>query len=127
MDAFHVQGRALDLEVDSYYSNITGFIHGDAIFNNITLPLTGLDEAISWRDETINLMTGVNTTNITDKLGSWHWHESTQVAISVLEKSPLGSSLSSSPSGPINLIHVRFIYESYYFLSLIFCHREELN
>ena len=107
MDLFHIQGHVLDPEVDSYYSNVTGFIHGDAAFTNITLPSLASNDAIGWKHEAEKFMTGVNTTNMTEKLGTWHWDTTTKVAISVLEKNPAVNSAPSVPSGPITLIRVR--------------------
>ena len=107
MDAFHIQGNVLDPDLESYYSNVTGFIHGDALFSNITLSsLESNESSVRWKYEAETLMSGVNTTNMTAKLGSWNWESSTKVALSVLEKSPLGIDSSLFPSGPIVLIHV---------------------
>ena len=107
MDAFHIQGNVLDPDLESYYSNVTGFIHGDALFSNITLSsLESNESSVRWKHEAETLMSGVNTTNMTTKLGSWNWESSTKVALSVLEKNPLGIDSSLFPSGPIVLIHV---------------------
>lgn len=50
-------------------------------------------------------MAGVNTTNITERLGTWNWNTSTKVALSVIEKKPPEVILSNL-SSPIALIHV---------------------
>lgn len=94
--------------MDSYYSNITGFIHGDAVFSNITLLSLASNETLAsgWKQEAESLMSGVNTTNITDKLGSWNWAASTKAALSVLEKLPPSSNAPSFENGQIALIHV---------------------
>ncbi|KAF8967642.1 hypothetical protein BDZ97DRAFT_1802585 [Flammula alnicola] len=107
MDAFHVQGNILDPTRESYYSNVTGFIHGDAAFTNITLSSLASNETFRWKHEAENFMAGINTTNITERLGSWDWAASTKVALSVLEKDPPGIEQSSFSTSPIALIHGR--------------------
>ncbi|KJA28091.1 hypothetical protein HYPSUDRAFT_34432 [Hypholoma sublateritium FD-334 SS-4] len=108
LDALHIQGNVLDSDFESYYSNVTGFIHGDAMFSNITLSsLESNESSVRWKHEAETLMSGVNTTNMTGKLGSWNWDSSTKVALSVLEKSSPGIDSSLFPSGPIVLIHGR--------------------
>lgn len=111
MDALHIQGNVLDSDFESYYSNITGFIHGDALFSNITLSsLESNESSVRWKHEAEALMNGVNTTNMSGKLGSWNWNSSAKVALSVLEKSSPGVDSLSFPSGPIVLIHVSSIF-----------------
>ncbi|KDR80565.1 hypothetical protein GALMADRAFT_61277 [Galerina marginata CBS 339.88] len=107
LDIFHIKGSLLDPSRESYYSNITGFIHGDSEFTNITLPSLELNDTIPWRQEAQNIMAGLNTTNITEKLGSWNWNTSTKVALSVVEKKPLGMDQTPMVSSSIALVHGR--------------------
>jgi hypothetical protein len=106
-DAFNIKGSLLDPTLDSYHSNITGFIHGDAAFTNITSTSLALNETIDWRHEAMNFMATANMTNMTEKLGSWNWNSSTKVALSVVEKKPQPSDQFPSSAIPIALVHVR--------------------
>ena len=107
LDVFGIQGGLLDASKDSYYPNITGFIHGDAEFTNITLPSLAINETLPWIREAKQFMAHVNTTNITDKLGSWDWVASTKIALSFVEKKPLEPHPASLRSDPVALVHVR--------------------
>ncbi|PPR03221.1 hypothetical protein CVT26_008069 [Gymnopilus dilepis] len=106
LEAFHVKGRPLDPNQESYYSNITGFIHGDAEYTNISLSSLSLNNTLSWRPLAQNFMAGANTTNMTEKLGSWHWNTSTKAALSVVEKRPPEAEKLSSPDS-MALVHGR--------------------
>ena len=107
MDAFNIKGSLLDPTLDSYHSNITGFIHGDAEFTNITSNSLALNETITWRHEAMNFMATANMTNMTEKLGSWNWNSSTKVALSVVEKKPQPSGQLPFSATLIALVHVR--------------------
>lgn len=54
----------------------------------------------------MNFMADANTTNITEKLGSWSWNTSTKVALSVVEKRSSEVDNGSISSTPIALVHV---------------------
>ncbi|KAF8159628.1 hypothetical protein B0H34DRAFT_704239 [Crassisporium funariophilum] len=108
LDAFQLQGSILDPVHHSYYSNITGFIHGNAKLSNITLPTLTHNDTIHWRQQAEQYMIGVNTTTLPERLGSWNWTASTKVALSVVEKKPLGGTEQHMhPSSPITLVHGR--------------------
>ncbi len=62
----------LDPLVQSYYSNITGFIRGTASFRNFTSELV---PALEW-----------NETEVAQKLGRWNWSATNKVAMSLLSR-----------------------------------------
>ncbi|PPQ90771.1 hypothetical protein CVT25_010160 [Psilocybe cyanescens] len=107
LETFHVKGSLLDPHVESYYPNITGFIHGNAEFTNITFPSLALNDTLPWRHLAQNVMAGVNTTNITEKLGTWSWSTSTKVALSVVEKKTPDSGMSNELINSMALVHGR--------------------
>ncbi|KAK1222123.1 hypothetical protein PQX77_015051 [Marasmius sp. AFHP31] len=84
----------LDPLVSSFYPNLTGFLHGDAKFCNIT-PEALDGTSYSWTPLALQYMedTPVNgTTNyteVTNKLGTWNWTVPEEVAISLVEKEPI--------------------------------------
>jgi len=62
----------LDPLVQSYYSNITGFVRGNASFRNFTSELV---PALEW-----------NETEVAQKLGRWNWSATNKVAMSLLSR-----------------------------------------
>ncbi|KAG5654198.1 hypothetical protein H0H81_006231 [Sphagnurus paluster] len=106
LDIFNIQGSVLDPYKASYYSNITGFIHGSSNFHNITSTALLDNITVPWSSATQTYMTGINETEIGDRLGAWNWTASEKVALSVVEKLPRhmnGSTLSDT----IALVHGR--------------------
>jgi hypothetical protein len=95
LDEFHIQGRVLDPSVESYYPNITGYVHGDVAFTNIT----------TWKDHASQLMKDVNITGIESRLGSWDWNTTNKISLSVMEKPPPDSDVFDWTS--LSFIHVR--------------------
>lgn len=107
LDVFQLQGEVLDGSKYSYYPNITGFIHGDAEFRNITLASLASNKTLPWKQQAEEFMAQVNTTNITDRLGSWNWTASTKIALSLVEKKPLEQDSVLLQTDPVALVHVR--------------------
>ncbi|KAJ7581470.1 hypothetical protein C8J56DRAFT_960123 [Mycena floridula] len=85
-------GFKLDPLKASYYSNITGFIHGAAHFHNISeAALPTLNHSLPWKSAAELYMNGSNTTNMMEpleRIGSWNWTASEQVSLSVVERAP---------------------------------------
>jgi transmembrane E3 ubiquitin-protein ligase len=106
LDVFGIQGGLLDTSKDSYYPNITGFIHGDAAFRNLTVPSLASDETLPWKQQAKEFMAHVNTTNMTDRLGSWNWTATTKIALSFVEKKPLEPHSTLLQTYPVALVHV---------------------
>ncbi|KAF8817515.1 hypothetical protein BYT27DRAFT_7199045 [Phlegmacium glaucopus] len=107
LDVFEIQGGILDASKYSYYPNITGFIHGDAEFRNITLPSLASNETVPWKHQAAQFMAQIDTTNITDRLGSWNWSASTKIALSLVEKKPSEQHSALLQTDPIALVHGR--------------------
>ena len=103
---FQIIAPSLDPSVASYYPNITGFIHGDAVFHNITPPHTsGLSLKPPWIDAAEKLMADLNMTKLVESIGTWNWSASRKLALSVVEKTPVGQNFSQE----IALVHVRLV------------------
>jgi transmembrane E3 ubiquitin-protein ligase len=86
---FKIFGPPIDSSRASYYPNITGFIHGDAVFHNITPShISGHNPKPPWSDATESLMHGVNITKLAESIGTWDWSASRKLALSVVEKKP---------------------------------------
>ena len=106
LETFHVQGGPLDPNQESYYSNITGFIHGNAVFTNITLSALQDNHTVPWKHHAERLMKDVNTTGMGVRLGSWAWNTSTKLSLSVVEKHTLELQQPSFIPPLVTLIHV---------------------
>ena len=89
MNAFIPPGTRVDPNKASYYTNITGFIRGDLSFHNISLP--SLPMSNSWETYARSMMNGTNMTEVTERANSWNWTGSDRVALSVVEKDPMGT------------------------------------
>ncbi|KAF5383788.1 hypothetical protein D9615_003714 [Tricholomella constricta] len=106
LDTFNIQGRVLDPHEASYYSNVTGFIHGSSNFHNITPSALADNTSSAWNSAAQIYMTGINETEIVDRLGTWNWTASDRLALSVVEKLPThvnGTTISDA----IALVHGR--------------------
>ncbi|KAF9266758.1 hypothetical protein L218DRAFT_921385 [Marasmius fiardii PR-910] len=87
------QNDTIDSRISSYYPNITGFLHGEAKYYNLSLE--SLDQSSLPWTPLARLYTGNapnnetrNVSEIADKLGSWNWTFPDEIAISVVEKEP---------------------------------------
>ena len=105
---FNIFGPPLDPNQSSYYSNITGFVHGEAKFHNITPAyISNSSPRQPWSDLAEKLMADVNMTNVTDLVGTWNWSASHKVALSVVEKKLPQTFQENTFSDDLILIHVR--------------------
>ncbi|KAG7093495.1 hypothetical protein E1B28_007171 [Marasmius oreades] len=98
----------IDPRVSSYYPNITGFLHGEVKYHNLSqesLERSSFPWVPSARLYVDN--TSINQTRngseVALKLGSWNWTAPEEIAISVVEKEPLYT----YANHPISLIHGR--------------------
>jgi len=97
----------LNRNLASYYLNITGFIHGDATFHNVTpLHLSNNRSKEPWSNLAENLMVGVNMTDVNEKTGTWNWSASNKVTLSVVEKKPQYANGTPTVSDDMVLVHV---------------------
>ncbi|KAG5643798.1 hypothetical protein DXG03_009621 [Asterophora parasitica] len=106
LETFEIQGNVLDPNQASYYSNLTGFIHGSSNFHNITPTALADNTSTPWNSAAQKYMVGFNETAIEERLGTWNWTASDKLAISIVEKLPThvnGTTLSDT----IALVHGR--------------------
>ena len=83
--AFLPFGRELDPAHGSYYSNMTGFWHGDVQPHNLTALNTTVQNS-PWRHLFEQFMTTTNLSKIPDLLGPWNWTRSNKVTLNVGDK-----------------------------------------
>ncbi|KAG6850568.1 hypothetical protein H0H93_011767 [Arthromyces matolae] len=106
LDDFDIQGSILNPQDASYYSNVTGFIHGAAHYHNITPSALSNNASAPWNSHAQAYMAGANETAILEVFGGWNWTATDKMALSVVEKLPTyanGSTLSDT----ISLVHGR--------------------
>lgn len=109
LETFHVQGKKLDPAQESYFPNITGFIHGNLDFRNISLPALAALSNDSDKPFLETYMVDFNTTEMTERLGKWNWTTSDKVAFSVREKPATTVQQVVDSSADLALIHVCYI------------------
>ena len=83
--AFLQYGRELDPLHGSYYSNMTGYWHGDAALHNLTT-LNASEQAAPWRSLSEQFILPTNLTAIADMLGPWNWTRTNKVTLNVGDK-----------------------------------------
>ncbi|GLB43245.1 putative ring finger [Lyophyllum shimeji] len=106
VEDFGIQGKILDPHQASYYSNVTGSIHGSSHFYNIT-PSTLVDNATApWKSDARAYMAAANETEIVERIGTWNWTASDKVQLSVVEKLPTHAN-GTMISDTIALVHGR--------------------
>ncbi|KAL0955123.1 hypothetical protein HGRIS_004036 [Hohenbuehelia grisea] len=109
MQSFLLPSVELDPERSSYFPNITGFIHGDSKFHNIT-PYHLVNESSSndpWIPHAKAFTGAENMTDIVERIGSWNWTASEKVALSLVEKVSSPSELYPFEDTGIALVHGR--------------------
>ncbi|EJF60599.1 hypothetical protein BD309DRAFT_958957 [Dichomitus squalens] len=83
--AFLPFGLELDPKQGSYYSNLTGFWHGDLQLHNLT-SLNATEKTSPWRHLAEQWMLTTNLSEIPERLGSWNWTRSNKVTLNVGDK-----------------------------------------
>ena len=97
----------------SYYSNITGFVHGPLTMYNLTtyaiaanesssspspppidnpkaeIPLSEPPQTPSWAHLTAPFLGAYNSTDAIERIGTWNWSRPAELALRVLEKRPI--------------------------------------
>ncbi|KAF8631897.1 hypothetical protein AX15_002157 [Amanita polypyramis BW_CC] len=86
LEAFDIQGRRLNPEQESYFPNITGFIHGKLRYYNISLPTLKSPGDVPEKSLLETYISGFNLTEMEGRLGKWNWAASNNVAFSIVEK-----------------------------------------
>ncbi|KAF8636386.1 hypothetical protein AX17_003568 [Amanita inopinata Kibby_2008] len=107
LEAFQVQGRELDPDQESYFPNITGFIHGNLEYHNISLPALSTSTGLPERSLLESYMASASVAEMEGKLGEWNWSTSDKVAFSVIEKPATTMQKNVSLSKEMALIHGR--------------------
>ncbi|KAL1942983.1 hypothetical protein VTO73DRAFT_4654 [Trametes versicolor] len=85
VEAFLPFGSEIDPKQGSYYSNMTGFWHGDTQLHNLTA-LNASEAASSWRHLSEQFLLPVNLSAIPDLLGPWNWTATNKLSLSVGDK-----------------------------------------
>ncbi|OSD00125.1 hypothetical protein PYCCODRAFT_1453440 [Trametes coccinea BRFM310] len=85
VNAFLEFGSELDPNQGSYYTNLTGFWHGDLDFHNLT-SLNSSEAASNWRHLSEQFLLTTNLSAIPDLLGPWNFTRSNKVTLSVGDK-----------------------------------------
>jgi transmembrane E3 ubiquitin-protein ligase len=78
------EGGILNPSQYTYYQNITGFIHGNTQYYNIS-PLVE-DTAVSWKGAANDFMHDFNMTVAAEEIDKWNWAASEMVSISIGER-----------------------------------------
>ncbi|KAG9309577.1 hypothetical protein JVU11DRAFT_10558 [Chiua virens] len=86
--SFVPYGPKLDRTHGSYFPNTTGFIRGSLDFYNIT-PHSLETTNASWKSQAQSFMSEANLTELSDKLGSWNWSATRNLAWSVVDRGPV--------------------------------------
>lgn len=85
VEAFLSFGSEIDPKQGSYYSNMTGFWHGDTHLHNLTA-LNASEAASSWRYLSEQFLLPVNLSAIPNLLGPWNWTATNKLSLSVGDK-----------------------------------------
>lgn len=81
-------GSRLNPQWASYFSNVTGFVHGEIDFFNITLPSLG-SANYPWRTQAETFMGDSNMTELVSHFGSWNWTGSDKISWSIMDRAPI--------------------------------------
>ncbi|KAH9855277.1 hypothetical protein C2E23DRAFT_815072 [Lenzites betulinus] len=83
--AFMTFGSEIEPHRGSYYSNMTGFWHGEVQSHNLT-SLNVSEATSSWMHLSEQFMLPVNLTTVPDLLGPWNWTRSNKLSLSMGDK-----------------------------------------
>ncbi|EMD38757.1 hypothetical protein CERSUDRAFT_92794 [Gelatoporia subvermispora B] len=83
---FMTFGSTLDPLKASYYTNITGFWHGDVRLHNLTSAANTSNGTEAWRPFADELLTGANETELGERGAEWNWDTTGTISISVGDK-----------------------------------------
>ena len=109
VSAFLPLGVELDSKRGSYYSNMTGFWHGDLQLHNLT-DLNATEEVAPWRHLSEQWMLASNLTAIPERLGPWNWTRSDKVTLNVGDKRVPFKQKGGDEARNVAIIHVSSIY-----------------
>ncbi|KAI0726059.1 hypothetical protein C8Q72DRAFT_998682 [Fomitopsis betulina] len=106
VNSFLDLGPVLDPDMASYYTNLTGFWHGEIDFHNLT-SLSANDSTAEWRSAANDFIMQTNMTQLPDLLGTWKWATTEKLSISVGDKVVANQTLPQDVSEDISIIHGR--------------------
>jgi len=106
VDSFVDFGPVLDPDVGSYYTNLTGFWHGEVDFHNLT-SLSANDSSLPWSSLANDFVSHTNATLLPELLGSWNWAATDKLSISVGDKIIMNQTLPNYISEDVAIIHGR--------------------
>jgi hypothetical protein len=110
VESFMSFGSRLNSQWASYFSNVTGFAHGEIDFFNITPP--SLESATyPWRAHAETFMGDANMTNLVGHFGSWNWTGSDKISWSIMDRAPINV---KGVTEKIAMVHVSCFH---YFIS----------
>lgn len=78
-------GSRLDPLRASYYSNLTGFWHGELQLQNLT-SVNSSEPIPTWRHLADDFVSKLNKSALPERLGDWNWTRSTKVSMSLGDK-----------------------------------------
>ena len=99
-------GPVLDPDMGSYYTNLTGFWHGEIDVHNLT-SLSTNDSISEWSSAATDFVSHTNMTELPELLGTWKWGATEKLSLSVGDKIVVNQTLPQNVSGDISIIHVR--------------------
>jgi hypothetical protein len=82
---------------------VTGFIHGASQFYNISPPV---NDSIPWKSLAEAYTDRINMTSAIEQLSGWNWNSTKKVALSLVEKKPVGADGKALSSSGLALVHV---------------------
>ena len=116
-------GAELDPMRGSYYSNMTGFWHGDLQLHNLT-SLNSTEEKAPWRPFAEQWMLASNLTAIPERLVPWNWTRSNKVTLNVGDKRVPFKGKEGNETRNVAIIHVSSILHP---CGLLFRHDAEIG
>ena len=111
VSAFIPFGVELDPKRGSYYSNMTGFWHGDLQLHDRTA-LIATEEVAPWRHLSEQWMLASNLSAIPERLGPWNWTRSDKVTLNVGDKRVPFKRKEGDEARNVAIIHVSSVSPS---------------
>ena len=106
--SFVDMGPVLAPDMGSYYTNLTGFWHGEIDFHNLT-SLSTNDSTSTWSTTATDFISQTNMTELPELLGTWKWAATEKLSLSVGDKIVVNQTLPQNVSEDISIIHVRVL------------------
>ena len=101
-------GSQADPQSASYYTNLTGFWHGEIDVHNLT-SLSTNDSISEWSSAATDFVSHTNMTELPELLGTWKWGATEKLSLSVGDKLVVNQSIPQNVTDDISIIHVRIL------------------